>query len=186
MRGAPWWFVFQRGGALTFSIGCIGYFLDDGNCDINRYHPSFFLDFPMIPWDGRCAMAANGIGWLDDCWFSMIILNHSNQILTKSCKHKENLYENCFFNNTVGCLIILSTTKQPGSIFVHGTSPFAWLSPRRSNLAMENQPVRLSCVKSLEGNTNSTPTVLCFNQCNLHMFYIVLHLTTLNYTYFDG
>ena len=146
----------------------------------------FFLDFPMIPWDGRCAMAANGIGWLDDCWFSMIILNHSNQILTKSCKHKENLYENCFFNNTVGCLIILSTTKQPGSIFVHGTSPFAWLSPRRSNLAMENQPVRLSCVKSLEGNTNSTPTVLCFNQCNLHMFYIVLHLTTLNYTYFDG
>ena len=135
---------------------------------------------------GDVQWAANGIGWLDDCWFSMIILNHSNQILTKSCKHKENLYENCFFNNTVGCLIILSTTKQPGSIFVHGTSPFAWLSPRRSNLAMENQPVRLSCVKSLEGNTNSTPTVLCFNQCNLHMFYIVLHLTTLNYTYFDG
>ena len=24
MRGVPWWFVFQRGGALTFPIGCTG------------------------------------------------------------------------------------------------------------------------------------------------------------------
>lgn len=82
-----------------------------GNCDINRYHPSFFWIFPWSHGMGDVQWLRHWlVGWL------LVFYDHSESfwiILTKSCKHMENLYENCF-NNTVGCLIILSTTKQPG------------------------------------------------------------------------
>ena len=131
-----------------------------GNCDINRYHPSFFWIFPWSHGMGDVQWLRHWlVGWL------LVFYDHSESfwiILTKSCKHMENLYENCFFNNTVGCLIILSTTKQPGSIVVlHFTF---WL------------------VKSLEGNTNSTPTVLCWKISAIFICFTLFYNFTLKYT----